>query len=57
MPKERLPGCRKSVYSFVQWINLHPAGQIDAFLILIGERANFIHWLGIYLLDKVIHPL
>ena len=27
--------------------------KIGAFLILIGQRANFIHWIGIYPLDKV----
>ena len=29
--------------------------KIGAFLILIGQRANFIHWRGINPLDKVIH--
>ena len=33
--------------------------KIGAFLILIGQQANFIHWIGIYLLDtdKVIYSL
>ena len=28
---------------------------MGAFLILIGQQANFVHWIGIYPLDKVTH--
>ena len=38
-----------------QRINIYVADKIGAFLILIGQRANVIHWIGIYPLDKVIH--
>ena len=47
----------RRVDNFIQQINLYPADKIGAFLILIGQRTNFIHWTGIYPLDKVIHSL
>ena len=40
---------------YEEWINLYSADKIGAFLILIGQQANFIHWIGNYSLDKVIH--
>ena len=43
------------VDNFIQRINPYPADKIGAFLTLIGQRANFIRWIGIYLLSKVIH--
>ena len=49
------PGCtRVDTVASIQWINPFPVDKIGAFLILIGW-ANFIHWIGIYPLDKVIH--
>ena len=39
--------------NFIQQINPYPADEIGAFLILIGQRANFIHLIRIYPLDKV----
>ena len=42
------------VDNFIQWISPCPVDKIGAFLILIGQRANLIHWIGIYPLDKVI---
>ena len=43
--------------NFFQRINPYVADKIGAFSILIGQRANFIHWIGIYLLDKAIYSL
>ena len=45
---------------YKEWIalsngNPYPADKVGAFLILIGQRANFIHSIGIYPLDKVIY--
>ena len=40
----------------IQQINSYQADRTDTFLILIGQRANCIHWIGIYPLEKVIHP-
>ena len=45
----------RRVDNFIQQINPYPVDKIGAFLILIGQRANFVHWTGIYPLDKVIH--
>ena len=45
----------RRVDNFIQRINHCPADKIGAFLILIGQLANFIHRIGIYPLDKVIH--
>ena len=45
----------RRVDNVFQRINPYPADKIGAFLILIGQWANFIHWIVIYLLDKVIH--
>ena len=45
----------RRVDNFIQRINPYPVDKIGAFLILIGQRANFIHWTGIYPLDKVIY--
>ena len=44
----------RTVDEFIQYINLYPADKIDAFIILAGQRAHIIHWIGIYSLDKVI---
>ena len=43
---------------YEEWITLS-RDKIGAFLISIGQRANCIHWIGIYslALDKVIHSL
>ena len=46
---------RVHVGNFNQRINPYPADKIGMFLSLIGQRANYIHWIGIYPLDKVIH--
>ena len=43
------------VGNFIQRINPYPADNVGVVLILTGQRANFIHWIGIYPLDKVIH--
>ena len=43
------------VDNFIQRINPYPVDKIGAFLILIGQQADFIQWIGIYPLDKVIH--
>ena len=40
--------------NFVQRINPYPADKIGGFIILIGQQANLIHWIGIYPLDNVI---
>ena len=42
------------VDNIIQRKNPYPTNNIGAFLILIGHRANFINWIEIYLLDKVI---
>ena len=41
---------------YEEWITLS-RDKIGAFLISIGQRANCIHWIGIYPLDKVIPSL
>ena len=41
--------------NFIQRINPYLVDKIGAFLILTGQRANFIHWIGIYPLNEVIH--
>ena len=41
--------------NFILRINPYPVEKIGAVLILTGQRANFINWIGIYSLDKVIH--
>ena len=38
----------QSVDNFIQRINPYPADKISTFLMLIGQRANLIHWIGIY---------
>ena len=45
----------RRVDNFIQQINPYLVDKIGAFLILIGQRASFVHWIGIYPLDKVIH--
>ena len=55
-PVDQGPVVRR-VDNIIQRINSYPADKIGAFLILIGQRVNFIHWIGIYPLDKVIHSL
>ena len=40
--------------NFVQRINPYPADKIGGFIILLGQQANLIHWIGIYPLDNVI---
>ena len=45
------------VDNFTQQINPYPVDKTGMFSILIGQRANFIHWIGIYLMVKVIHSL
>ena len=50
--KELGPIVRR-VDNFIQLINPYPEDKIGAFLILIGQRANFIHW--IYPPGRVIH--
>ena len=45
----------RRVDTFIQRINPYPVDKIGAFLILIRQRANFIHWIAIYPLDKVNH--
>ena len=45
----------RRVDNFIQRINPYPVDKIDAYLVLIGQRANFIHWIGSYPLDIVIH--
>ena len=47
----------RRVDNFIQLINPYPVDKTGVFLILIGQRANFIHWIGIFPLDKVIHSL
>ena len=37
-----------------QSVDPYPTDKNGMFLILIGEWPNFIHWVGIYLLDKVV---
>ena len=37
-----------------KWIIPYPADKIGIFLVLFGQGANFIHWIGIYPLDKAI---
>ena len=53
--KKHLGPVVRRVDNFIQRINSYPADKIGAFLILIGQRANFIHWIGIYPLDNDIH--
>ena len=64
LPNEGLSNKRKSgirarlyerVDNFIQRINPYPTERLCAFLFWIGQRTNFIHWIGIYPLDKVIH--
>ena len=45
----------RRVDNFIQQMNPYPADKTGAYLILIGQRTNFIHWIGIYPLEKVIH--
>ena len=45
----------RRVDNFILQINPYPADKIDSFLSLIGERANFIPWIGFYPLDKDVH--
>ena len=45
----------RRVDNFIQRINPYLAAKIGAFLILIGKQGKFIHLIGIYLMDKVIH--
>ena len=45
----------RRVDNFIQQMNPYPADKTGAYLILIGQRANFIHWIGIYPLENVIH--
>ena len=35
----------RRVDNFIQRINPYPVDKIGAFLILIGQRANLIHWI------------
>ena len=37
----------RTVDNFMQRINPFPADKLGAFVILIGQRANFIHWIEI----------
>ena len=46
----------RRVDNFIQQINPYSTDRIGAFLNLIGQRAKFIQWIGIYPLDRVIHP-
>ena len=43
--------------NFVQRINPYPAVQIGGFIILIGQQANLIHWIGIYPLDNAMRQV
>ena len=45
----------RRVDNFTQLINSNLVDKIGAFFILVGQQANFIHGIGIYPLDKVIH--
>ena len=45
----------RTVDNLIQWINPYPEDENGPYLILVGQRANFIHCIGIYPLHKVIH--
>ena len=45
---EHLGPVVRRVDNFTQRINPYPADKIGAFLILIWQQANFIHWIGVY---------
>ena len=47
----------RRVDNFIPWINPYLVEKIGAFLILIGQWANFMHWIGIHPLNKIIHSL
>ena len=43
------------VDNFIRHINRYPVDKMCSLIFnLIGQQAHFIHWIGIYLLDKVI---
>ena len=57
-------GKKNGVQLYKEWIKLSQVDKplscqtmdkIGTFLIQIGQWINFIHWTGIYLLDKCIH--
>ena len=45
------------ILNFIPRINPYSVDKIGVFLNLIGQWANFIHWIWIYAPDTVIHPL
>ena len=45
----------RRVDNFIWHINRYPVDKMCSLILnLIGQQAHFIHWIGIYLLDKVI---